>query len=397
MIRKTLFWIHLALGLAAGLAIAIMSFTGAALAFEKEMVGWAERDVRRVEPPAANATPRSVEELLQGVRVLKPEARVVSITLPSDARSALAVGLPNNVTVYVNPYTGEAREGQSPRMRAFLQFMRAWHVRLNFTPTPGRPTLGAQLNAAANFVFLFLCVSGLVLWWPRAWNARVLRPSLWFVSGARGKARDWNWHNVFGFWSLPVLLVLVASGVVLSYGWANRLVFRLAGEEPPTQGGAPRPPGATPGAGTTPRTPSDTPKLRVGELVQRLQAAYPRSEQLTLRFSPPLALAGADFRPAAPTLTVALRSSGDWPPFALSTLTVDASSGAVRRTENFADLSTGMRARRWLRLLHTGEALRWPGQLVAGLACLAGCVLVWTGFSLAWRRFFSPARSGPAA
>jgi cytochrome c peroxidase len=37
---------------------------------------------------------------------------------------------------------------------------------------------------------------------------------------------------------------------------------------------------------------------------------------------------------------------------------------------------------------HTGQALGWPGQLVAGLACLGSCFLIYTGFALAWRRFF---------
>jgi sulfite reductase (NADPH) flavoprotein alpha-component len=40
-----------------------------------------------------------------------------------------------------------------------------------------------------------------------------------------------------------------------------------------------------------------------------------------------------------------------------------------------------------VRGLHTGEALGFPGQTVAGLASLGGCFLVWTGFAMAWRRF----------
>jgi uncharacterized iron-regulated membrane protein len=43
-----------------------------------------------------------------------------------------------------------------------------------------------------------------------------------------------------------------------------------------------------------------------------------------------------------------------------------------------------------MRFLHTGEALGWPGQLLAGLFSLFSVVLVYTGFALAWRRFFGP-------
>src|SRR5688500_15419161 len=47
-LRKAIFWMHLAAGLIAGVVIAIMCFTGVALAFEKEMIAWADRDVRAV-------------------------------------------------------------------------------------------------------------------------------------------------------------------------------------------------------------------------------------------------------------------------------------------------------------------------------------------------------------
>jgi uncharacterized iron-regulated membrane protein len=46
-----------------------------------------------------------------------------------------------------------------------------------------------------------------------------------------------------------------------------------------------------------------------------------------------------------------------------------------------------------MRFLHTGEALGWPGKLLAALASLGGAFLVWTGFALAWRRFFPLSRS----
>jgi uncharacterized iron-regulated membrane protein len=67
---------------------------------------------------------------------------------------------------------------------------------------------------------------------------------------------------------------------------------------------------------------------------------------------------------------------------------VNPFTGDIIRRESFADLSTGRQVRTWTRFLHTGEALGWAGQAIAGLACLGGCFLVYTGFALAWRRFF---------
>jgi uncharacterized iron-regulated membrane protein len=40
-----------------------------------------------------------------------------------------------------------------------------------------------------------------------------------------------------------------------------------------------------------------------------------------------------------------------------------------------------------VRPVHTGEAGGVIGQTLAGIASLAGVVLVWTGLALTWRRF----------
>lgn len=381
MFRKTLFWTHLILGVTGAIFIAIMSFTGAALAYEKELIAWAERDARRVEAPAAGAARLPLDELLRRVTAAKPDARIASIAISPDPRAAHALALPNNVTAYAHPYTGELREPQAPRMRAFMQSMRAWHLRLNFKVTPGQPSLGATLNAAANFGFVILCVTGVVIWWPKAWNSRVLRPSLWFVRDAKGKARDWNWHNVIGIWTLPVLFIMAASGVVLSYRWAGDLVFKIAGETPPN--GPPRPALAPAAAPATRHTNSDT-------VLARLQQQFPEAELITLRFNPPLR---ADTLQLSPVPSAVIRLPPPWPPFATTTLTLDPQTAETSKTEAFADLTPGMRARRWLRFLHTGEALRAPGQFVAGFACLGACVLCWTGLALAWRRFFRPEKA----
>jgi len=43
-----------------------------------------------------------------------------------------------------------------------------------------------------------------------------------------------------------------------------------------------------------------------------------------------------------------------------------------------------------IRFLHTGEVLGLAGQALAGLASLAGCLLVWSRLALAWRRLIRP-------
>ena len=83
-----------------------------------------------------------------------------------------------------------------------------------------------------------------------------------------------------------------------------------------------------------------------------------------------------------------VRARDAWPRFSSTQVSLDPFTGAVAKQEGYADFNSGRKLRTWLRFLHTGEALGWLGQLVAAIASLGGAVLVWTGFALAWRRFF---------
>ena len=78
--RSVLFWLHLAAGLLAGLVVGIMCFTGAALAFEQEIVAWAERDARKVTPPARGTALPLAD--------LQRKLRETSICGPTSARSS---------------------------------------------------------------------------------------------------------------------------------------------------------------------------------------------------------------------------------------------------------------------------------------------------------------------
>ena len=51
-LRTVLFWTHLTAGIVAGSVVFIMSFTGAALSLQPQILAWAERDLRMVAPPS---------------------------------------------------------------------------------------------------------------------------------------------------------------------------------------------------------------------------------------------------------------------------------------------------------------------------------------------------------
>jgi uncharacterized iron-regulated membrane protein len=68
-------------------------------------------------------------------------------------------------------------------------------------------------------------------------------------------------------------------------------------------------------------------------------------------------------------------------------LALNRRTGEVVRWEPFSSYTTGRRLRSWLRFAHTGEVGGIIGQSIAALASTGGAFLVFTGLSLAWRRF----------
>ena len=89
-LRSVLFWLHLAAGIVCGLIIAVLCLTGTALAFEKELTAWAERDARRISVPADSAPRLSIDELAGKLRAAFPEAKPANIVVARDPHTAVA-------------------------------------------------------------------------------------------------------------------------------------------------------------------------------------------------------------------------------------------------------------------------------------------------------------------
>lgn len=385
--RSVLFWAHLAAGLIAGVAIGIMCFTGTVLAFEQELVAWAERDARQVAPPAPDAPRLPLADLQRRLRESQPEFRFASITLRNDPAAAITFTAGRDDSFYVNPFTGEARKPASTKVHDFMHLMTDWHRYLAQTGD-SRPT-GKLINGVCNLAFCVLSLSGLYLWMPRTWSWRGVKAIAVFNFKATGKARDFNWHNVIGLWSAPILIVLTLTAVPISFRWGGNLIYTLTGEPIPPVGGVP-----------SPREPSvelkrpspDVAPLAPDAIIARVQQAFPDWKTIALRVAAAAENRKAKSENPAP-LTITLRKAGSWPRTATTTLTLNPFTGETLSKAGYADLSTARQIRSWTRFLHTGQALGWWGQLVAGLACLGGCFLVYTGFALSWRRFF--AKKGP--
>lgn len=375
--RLVVFWLHLAAGVICGLVIAVLCFTGTALAFEKELTVWAERDARQIAAPAPGTPRLGVDELSARLRATFPEAKPTSIVVSRDSLTAVAFAVNRTEGYHANPYTGEVRRPASHAMGRFMETMFEWHRYLGLSGE-SRPH-GRLATGIANLSFCFLAASGLVLWWPRSLSWRAFRPGIWFTQNLTGRARDCNRHNTVGFWCAPVLIGLTLTAMPISFRWAAELTYTLTGTPLPASG--PQSSGAPPPAATVPAAAADARPVSRDAMLETVQDTLPAWQTVTFRFTH----SPAATKPQPASFTV--REAGTWPRTATTTLQFDPFSGTLLQRDGYDGLSPARKVRAWSRYLHTGEALGGWAQFVAAVASLGGCFLVYTGFSLAWRRF----------
>lgn len=366
--RKIIFWTHLISGVLAGIVIFIMSVTGALLSFEKKIIEFAEREMRRVAAPPENARKLSVTEILGKAREIKPEAKPSNISLTNEPNAVWQIALGRDGQVFADPYTGAILGEGAPGVRGFFRTVTDLHRWLALSGD-GRAA-GKAITGACNLAFLFLAISGVYIWFPRRWSRRHFRAAMVLRWKVKGRARDFNWHTVVGFWSSLVLIVLTLTATVISYTWASNLLYTLTGNEAPQQ--QQTPPNAPNQSGEQPLV-----------LPENLDQIWAKAEAQTPWKSISLRL------PVVKDSAVFTIDEGIyWNIFGRSTLTIDARTLEISKWEAYGAQNSARQIRSWFRFTHTGESLGIIGQFVGFLACIGGAFLVYTGLALAWRRFW---------
>lgn len=372
-LRPILFWSHLVTGVLAGLVVLMMSVTGVLLTYERQIVGWAEQSYALAA--AEGRAPLSADELLAIAREAEPDAKRVSVTFNQDPDVLVRIAVDRTPDRLVDPQTGSILHTGDTETEGFFDTM--MYVHRWFALSGDSRATGRAITGLSNLMFLFLLISGIYLWLPKVWNRTVLRTKMLFNPKAKtGKARDFNWHHVFAFWSFVPLFFIITTASVFNYSWANELVYAAYGEEVQSRRGGSN-----------------------EELPATVAGSYLSQQDLLSLAKQELIVRGVDdwksismqtsAVPGAPASFRIDRSIGGQPAKVFS-LKLDGVDGSVLEWGTFADNSPGRRARTNIRFLHTGEVFGFFGQTLAGLASLAACFMVWTGLALAWRRLIRP-------
>jgi uncharacterized iron-regulated membrane protein len=234
--KKINAWLHLWLGLAAGIIVVFVSITGCIFVFQKEISEWIHHDVLFVEPQHKPTLPLSVLQEKAQAALGKdcPVRNAITFRNPDRAWEFMAYqqGDENALTifgttkyykaVFINPYNGNITGLQDLKYDFFVIVKYAhWSLLLN--TKYGQPIVGW-----ATFIFVILLITGLILWWPKKWNKKSREQSFKIKWSGKFKRVNYDLHNVLGFYSMLIALVLALTGMVWAFKWFQATVYVVA-------------------------------------------------------------------------------------------------------------------------------------------------------------------------
>jgi uncharacterized iron-regulated membrane protein len=377
-LRTAVFWTHLACGVTVGAVVLMMSVTGVVLTYEKQMARWADRE--HWTAPAEPGRIASPSVALEAARDHRPGVEVTSLQLFPEAEAPVIASFGRSGQVYLDPSTGAFRGEPDGRVAGFLSAVRGWHRWFN-VQGEGRATARA-VTGWSNAGFLLLVLSGLYLWFPRRWSWGHFRAVLFVKRGARGKARDFNWHHVVGFWTAVPLAVIVFTGAMISFPKARDAVLDTVARDETTAAPAVRGGGDAGPADAAAPSPFIVDPAVLDEAFARAAARVPEWRRISLDV------------PEAATDPVEARIEQGLPgqPQKRFVATFDPVTGSEASFLRPEDQPARSRIRGFFRFAHTGEYFGVFGQTVAGAVTLLSVVLVWTGLALTWRRMLRAVR-----
>jgi len=368
--------IHLWLSVPFGILITLICFSGAALVFEKEVMELCHRElyfVKKVE-----AAPLPMEQLMTKVAATLPDSvSVTGVNISSDPERAYQVTLskPRRASMYVDQYTGEIT-GKYERAPFFNFMFRMHRWLLDSMKQDGGIFWGKMIVGTSTLMFVFVLISGVVVWWPR--TRKALKNSLKIVAN-KGWRRFWyDLHVAGGMYALVFLLAMALTGLTWSFQWYRTGFYKTFGVEvQPSMGHGNAAANATAKGGKR----DGKPEGREGRGAHRY-SPYTNWQQVYEQ----LAEANPDYKQISVSdgsASVAVPRFGNQR--GTDRYKFNPRNGEITETTLYKDLDNSGKIRGWIYSVHVGS---WGGMLTRILtfvAALIGASLPLTGYYL-WIR-----------
>lgn len=215
--RKIIFYLHLYIGLIAGVFMVLAGLTGSMIVFRDEIETLLHPELMKT---VADGKRAPLETVLNAARQAYPGDTIFSVRMPwtPEQTYLLKMNEPHGLFVYADPYSGELL-GAHRQEDTFMGWVALVHTEL-LIGERGKTILGVS-------ALLLVCMSitGFFLWWPpngkgREKFARGLRVS-WF---APWKKMIFDLHRALGAYTIVFLLITAFTGVSLVF---NKTILNL--------------------------------------------------------------------------------------------------------------------------------------------------------------------------
>ena len=209
-VKKYVRIIHRWLGLVAGLVVVVLGITGCLLVFEAEIRNLTE-SYRFVKSEGKPFLPPSIKKLQSKL--------ALGIEYPGKDKAAVAAYYDEThyELVFLNPYTGELLKHKNMN-HDFFRFILDGHYYLWLPHAVGQPIV-----ASATLIFLFLLISGLILWWPK--NKGAARQRFRVKWNASWRRKNFDLHSVSGFYMTWIAIFITITGLVFGFQWFAKTVY----------------------------------------------------------------------------------------------------------------------------------------------------------------------------
>lgn len=371
--RKINHWLHLYLGLSAGIIVFIIAITGCIYVFQKDI--YEAINAKAIFIQAPPNTPQLPLTTLQNIAEKsiggKKISYITTYAAPNRSWEFLSYKTANPqaffyfdtietyLNVLINPYTGKVMLVKDYKYDFFniVKYLH-WNLLINHP-------LGQQIVGGATLIFIFLLISGMIMWWPKSLKKVALKHSFSIKWRARFKRLNYDLHNVLGFYTMIIALLLALTGIIWTYKWFETNVYTLAA-------------GNTPHVNKLYTSDPETSSRVINPLEQIFATA---NNILTTKARITISLPGSTqaviYVSAYPT---------DSAYYSSDNLQFDQYSAKLLFSQTNATKNNGDKLLAMNYDLHTGSILGMPSKIIAFLASLVAASLPITGFIFWWGR-----------
>ena len=239
-------WLHLWLGLVSGIILLAVTLSGTAFVYCDEIIDLFAGDAKYTQVPT-NAVKKTPEELLAIFAKEVPDRRPFYVDMYKDANRSFRVASaskppevkgqkkkekkkgergPRGVFAYhyLDPYTGKILGST----KAYEFFYVDAHIHAQLLS--GK--FGKTVVGIASIIFFIQLIGGLILWWPKKWNKTTKTAAFKIKSGTKWRRKNYDLHNVVGFYVLIPALFLTITGLIMAYKCLTNLTMVTFGANP---------------------------------------------------------------------------------------------------------------------------------------------------------------------